>query len=240
MMAKPECSSIAFLAVARVVDNAKLTICFDNGVSKAEKKQFERAMQTLQTRAANLMYPGWKDRCLLDEECGAAGGVVWARVDDQGICLMSVGLRGEKQVSERLVVQLLRALTVTVKSAVGDDKLIEALPGTLTATLRKPMLDIMKSYKDPATKDKLTEVQEEVDIAKVKMQDNIQTIIESFTTLEHLQVQSQSMSQRADDFCKQSGALKRQIRLRNLKVKALTVGCVGAISLYFLLPFIQG
>jgi len=135
--------------------------------------------------------------------------------------------------------QLLCDFATAVKKTVGDDQLIEARAGSLTASLRVSMLDIMSKHPTPPAKDKVVEVQEQVDVTKVKMQENIQTIIESLTTLEDLEEKSRSMSQRADDFCKKSVALKHQVRIRNLKVKIITATCAGAVLLYLLLPLMQ-
>merc|ERR1712137_970579 len=101
------------------------------------------------------------------------------------------------------------------------------------------MMNLMSKYNYPTETDKITEVQEQIETTKVKMHENIQTIVENLTTLEELQVQAQSMSVQAEEFCKVSGALKRQVWLRNMKVKAITAGCVGAMTLYFLLPLLQ-
>jgi len=233
-------SPIAFIAVSRVVDAATLAITFDNAGSKGEKALFETALATLQTRAAHLMYPTWKDRCLCDEEIGAAAGVVWARVDDEGICLMSVGLRMGKEVPERIITKMLCDLSIAVRNTIGEDKLIEATSGSLSNSLKKPMMELKETYKNPMETDKVTEVQEQIEITKVKMHENIHTMMENLTTLEELQVQAQSMSVQAEEFCKVSGTLKRQVWFRNLKVKAITAGCVGAITFYFVLPLMQG
>lgn len=92
------------------------------------------------------------------------------------------------------------------------------------------MKDVIKTYNDPAALDKTTEVREKVDQLKGIMQDNVKRILETHVTLESLENSSSSMSSQANRFLRQSVDLRRQIQLRNLKIKArASPGVTGGV-----------
>merc|ERR1719411_2432267 len=97
----------------------------------------------------------------------------------------------------------------------------------------------MKTYNDAGNQDKTTEVRQQVDELKGIMQDNVKRILETHVTLESLENSSSSMSSQANRFLKQSVDLRRQIQFRNLKVKVICGVCIGAVTLYVSMPFLN-
>merc|ERR1711904_101593 len=113
----------------------------------------------------------------------------------------------------------------------------EAKVGELYASLKKPMQELMKNYSSPGQQDSVTQVQEKVDAVKGMMQENVRKILETHTTLEALQDKSAEMNASSEQFVKSSTNLKRQMQIRNIKVKVMMGVTVTALGAYVLLPF---
>jgi len=96
----------------------------------------------------------------------------------------------------------------------------------------------MLTYDDPAAVDQVAQVHERVEDLKCVMQENVRQILETHASVASLESKSQAMTAAADQFMKQSVSLKRQVQLRNLKVKALLVSFVCAFILYLLIPVV--
>jgi hypothetical protein len=228
-----QANSIAFLALARVEDQAILAQRFDKGTIEVERTTIENSVKTLAQRAARLNYPGWKDQ----SQCPAAfDGSVYAMADHQCSFVVAAAVRGGLYpYPARIVWEMLGKLMEDVQSS--DLNLTEAKPATLSMSMKKTMQDLMKGYSNPGERDSVTQVQEKVDAVKGMMHENVRKILETHTTLEALQEKSDEMNSSADQFVKQSANLKRQMQVRNIKVKAILAVSVTALGVYVLLPF---
>jgi hypothetical protein len=225
--------SVAFLAIARINDKTVLATCFDKSAINEEKKGFESTLQSLLQRAGSA-HPGWRDRV----ECRECDGILHALADAQGMCVMVAGVRSS-QYPDRVANQLLRDLGDKARNCQGDEILGQAKEGALTPPLRKIMKDLMKSYQDAGTHDKTTEVRQKVDDLKGIMQDNVKRILETHATLESLENNTSTMNQQANRFLRQSVDLRRQIQMRNLKIKVIFGLCVTAVIVYVAQMFIE-
>lgn len=230
----------AFLAVVRAADRVVLAQHSDRGCSAEELRGFEAALKHVLERAARLpAYPGWRDRMPVGEYLDLSGGpCLYALADAQALCIVAVGVRTQG-CSERVAYGLLQELVSKVRLAEPEQRLCEAGPGKLSSSLRGVFKEIMLAYSDPAKVDKVAEVHEKVDKVKGLMQDNVKKILETHVSLEALQTKSETMSASADQFLRQSVGLRRQVQLRNLRVKAVAIACTGALALYLLMPFID-
>mmetsp|Transcript_183626 Transcript_183626/g.582468 ORF Transcript_183626/g.582468 Transcript_183626/m.582468 type:complete len:102 (-) Transcript_183626:259-564(-) len=101
------------------------------------------------------------------------------------------------------------------------------------------MKALMKEDSDPSKVEKVMQVQEKVHSIKGLMHDNVKKILETHVSLEALQTKSQNMSDSADKFLKQSVCLKRQVQLRNVRVKVITGACITAFALYLAMPLLS-
>jgi len=164
--------------------------------------------------------------------------MLYAFADHQGVCIVAAGIRDAKY-PERVALQLLREMLDKVRNTQGDEMLADARAGSLSTPLRKIFRDLMRTYSDPGSQDKATEVREKVDQLKGIMQDNVKRILETHVTMDQLQNSSASMSSQANQFLKQSVDLRRQVQLRNLKIKVIFGGCVVALLLYLAMPFLD-
>jgi len=224
---------IAFLAVSRVSDQAVLASCFDKAALNEEKSSFEKTFASMLELRAPTVYPDWKDVC----KCEGSDGKLYAYADSQGSLIVVPGVR-DKEYPERVAQQLLKDLTDKAKSSQGDDLLAAARAGSLSKPLRSAMRELMQSYAFAGSHDKTTEVKEKVDQLNGIMQSNVKRILETHATLDQLQNNSQSMSAQANQFLKQSVDLRRQVQIRNFKVKAICAVCVLSLVAYFALPLI--
>mmetsp|Transcript_56434 Transcript_56434/g.160783 ORF Transcript_56434/g.160783 Transcript_56434/m.160783 type:complete len:233 (+) Transcript_56434:53-751(+) len=225
--------NVAFLAIARVSDKAVLASCFDNAALAEEKQGFESALAAVLQRASSV-HPGWKERV----ECRECEGVLHVLADAQAFCFLVAAVRS-RQYPDRVAGQLLRELGKKARNCQGDENLAKAQAGALSTPLRKTMKDLMKSYNDVGAHDKTIEVRQKVNDLKGIMQDNVKKILESHATLETLENNSSSMNAQANRFLRQSVDLRRQMQMRNLKLKLIAGLCATAVVVYIAQMFID-
>mmetsp|Transcript_23776 Transcript_23776/g.55391 ORF Transcript_23776/g.55391 Transcript_23776/m.55391 type:complete len:230 (+) Transcript_23776:106-795(+) len=223
-MAAP--SKVGFLGIARIGDKAVLAKTFDKSALPEEKTGFESTL-TAVLQGMGSVFPGWRDQ----RKC-EAGGNLYVMADTKAIFIAVAGIR-DTTYPDRVVLQLLRELAEMVRQNQGDEAISVSKAGTLSASLKKSFRELMRKYEDAASQDKTTEVREKVDQLKGVMQDNVKRILETHVTLDTLNNNSQSMSSQANQFLKQSVDLKRQVQLRNLKLKLIVGLCALAVILYF-------
>jgi len=229
--------AVAMAAVARACDGAVLAQYAERSTSAPELRLFEEALARLMQKAAKLpAYPGWRDRMAAGE--GLGDGQVFVLADARALCVAAVAIRGQGY-PERMAHGALQELLGQVHEAVSNEQLSETKAGKLNATLRASLKEVSRSYSDPAKLDKVTEVHEKVERVKGLMQDNVKKILETHVTLDTLHAQSSSMSSSANQFLKQSSAVKRQLEWRNLRVKLLMGGCALAAGIYLLVTVID-
>merc|ERR1712048_241333 len=163
---------------------------------------------------------------------------VYALVDAKALCVAVAGVR-QAQCPERVALDMLHELADEPRRLSSEEAICEAKPGSFNNILNGTMQQLMLRFADAGGHDKVTEVQKKVDELKCVMQDNVHKILETHTTLEALQNSSESLSDGANQFLKNSTGLKRQVMLRNLRVKLIGAGCGIAVGTYFLLPFMS-
>jgi len=234
MAASP--SSISFLVVTRIVDQTILAERLHKATTEAEKKALHASLSLLLQRATTLKYPGWRDQ----RQCaGAFDGHVFALADSQGLNAVAVGVRGGMYpYPPRVAWELLQKLL----DAVNHQELntAEAKAGMLALPLKKPMQELMKSYSEPGEQDAVTQVQQKVEGVQDLMHGNIKKIIETHTTVSALQDTSAEINKSAVKFVQQSINLKRQMRIRHMKVVAAVMVTAAAFSALVLYSVFKG
>lgn len=226
-------SSIAFLAVSRIVDQTTLAQRLDKATTEVEKKAIHAALTALLQRAASLKLPNWKEQ----RQCsGGFDGSVYALADPQGLFAVAVGIRGGLYpYPPRVAWELLKKFMENIQQQ-PDLNLAEAKAGALAVPLKKPMREVMKNYGEPGDQDAVTQVQQKVDGVKDIMNDNIKKIIDTHTTIDNLQVKSAEMNDSAVKFVQQSASVKRQMQIRSMKVKAALVLSIAAVVTFATIP----
>lgn len=225
--------SAVFLAVARVSDGAVLAVRFGTANSK-ERAELDSGLKRMVKDASKLAYPGWRCR---NGGLGEGAPSLFGLLDEQATCLVALGVQG--MYPERVAHQCLEELAASTRHHVCLARLEEARPGELGPMLREPLRSLLGKYGNPGKIDKVSEVHQKVDELKGVMQDNVLKILETHASLETLEQRSKSMSESATQFLKQSVGLKRQLQLRNLKIKVVTGCCVLALVAYVSLPVIS-
>mmetsp|Transcript_6627 Transcript_6627/g.11546 ORF Transcript_6627/g.11546 Transcript_6627/m.11546 type:complete len:237 (-) Transcript_6627:116-826(-) len=218
-------SKVGFLGAARLSDKAVLAKVFDKSASNEEKQGIDNTLASM-LQGIGSVFPGWRDQ----RRC-EAGGNVYVMADTKSMFIAVAAIR-DTTYPDRVVLQLLRELAEQVRENQGDESISVSKAGTLTTPLKKPLRALMRKYDDISSQDKTTEVRTKVDELKGVMQDNVRQILETHATLDTLNANSQSMSSQANQFLKQSVDLKRQVQLRNLKLKAIVAFCALAVILY--------
>lgn len=226
-------SSAVFLAVARVSDGAVLALRFGTAISK-ERTELDAGLKRMIKDASKLAYPGWRSR---NGGPGEGAPTLFGLLDEQATCLVALGVRG--MYPERVAHQCLGELVASAQHLVGLARLEEARPGELGPLLRQPLRSLLQKYGNPRQIDKVSDAHQKVDELKGVMQENVRKILETHASLEMLEQRSKSMNESATNFVKQSVGLKRQLQLRNVKIKVITGCCVLAIVAYVSLPVLS-
>lgn len=105
---------------------------------------------------------------------------------------------------------------------------------SLTRNSKKAMKDLMSKYDNPGQKDKTAEVREKVEQVQGIMQDNVRKILDTHANVESLEEKTDGMSRQANQFLKQSVDLRRQMQIRNLKLKILLGLVITAVVVYII------
>jgi len=228
-------ASVNFLVVARISDGLILTSRFEGKITSQQRRAFDAAFKNMLQNAGKISYPGWREKVPVTCDGATSSSTLFGFLDHQAICLLACGTLGNYP--DRIAHELLAEFSTNVRNVVGDQCISEA--GSELTQLRDPVRNLFRKYNDLAKMDKAIAVQEKVDSLKVVMQDNVRKILETHASLEHLEDSSRSMSESAGKFLKQSTDLKRQLQLRNLKVKAIVGVCGLAFATYLTYPVLN-
>jgi len=93
-------------------------------------------------------------------------------------------------------------------------------------------------YNDPAQWDALSKAQENINIIRLKMQDNLSKIVTTENQMAELAQNTEQMRQNAQEFNKSADELRSNMRWRNCKFCFLAGICTIAAILYIIAPFI--
>lgn len=224
-------SPVGVLAVARIHDKVVLAQVFGDNTTNDEKKSFPKAMDTMLARLPKTT-PYWKDMTSVGD------GNLYAFVDAENTCIIFAGIR-DKQYPERVVAKLLRETSDKVRNSETKQSIEGAREGSLSKAFNKPFRELIKNFGDATQHDKVSEANHQVLQVQGIMQENVKRILDTHNALEGLQESSSNMQTEANRFLKQSKDLKRQMELRNIKIKIMFGLCIGAVLAYFILPFIE-
>ena len=104
---------------------------------------------------------------------------------------------------------------------------------SLSRASKKGMKDLMLRYDSPGgPTDKTTEVRQKVEQVQGIMQENVKKMLDNQTNVESLEEKTDGMSKQANQFLKQSVDLRRQMQLRNLKLKIVLGIIITAVIVY--------
>ena len=227
---------ISYLAAARLKDRAVLCSNFSMNISSRERSEIETAFfAALQAEGQSMQGNARKTR-----QVSAVGGKLLMMADGKGQIVFTscindpnfsdLGALEEAAAYRQLVEEFMKEM-VTLH---GEATLLSAPAESLSRASKKAMKDLMGRYDAPsgAGGDRTTEVRQKVEQVQGIMQDNVKKMLDNQTTVESLEEKTDGMSKQANQFLKQSVDLRRQMQLRNLKLKIILGIIITAILVY--------
>ena len=224
---------ISYLACARLKDRGVLCSNFSTNISSRERSEIETAFfAALQAEGQTMQGSTRKTR-----QVSAVGGKLYILADGRGQIVFASCIN-DANFSDKLAWQLTEEFMKETVALHGDATLLSAPAESLSRASKKSMKDLMSKYDSPngsaAGGDKTTEVRQKVEQVQGIMQDNVKKMLDNQTNVESLEEKTDGMSKQANQFLKQSVDLRRQMQLRNLKLKIVLGIIITAIIVYVL------
>jgi hypothetical protein len=221
---------ISYLASARLKDRAVLCSNFSTNISSRERSEIETAFfAALQAEGQTMQGLARKTR-----QVSAVGGKLYIMSDARGQIVFASCIN-DANFSDKIAWQLTEEFMKETVALHGEATLMSAPAESLSRASKKSMKDIMQKYdSSSAPSDKTTEVRQKVEQVQGIMQENVRKMLDNQTNVESLEEKTDGMSKQANQFLKQSVDLRRQMQLRNLKLKIIIGIIVTAIIVYIL------
>jgi hypothetical protein len=223
---------ISYLAAARLKDRAVLSSNFSTNISSRERSEIETAFfAALQAEGQSMQGNARKTR-----QVSAVGGKLFILSDGRGQVVFTSCIN-DPNFSDKLSWQLVEEFMKEMITLHGEATLLSAPAESLSRASKRAMKDIMGKYDVPAgagPSDRTTEVRQKVEQVQGIMQDNVKRMLDNQTNVESLEEKTDGMSKQANQFLKQSVDLRRQMQLRNLKLKIILGIIVTAILVYII------
>lgn len=218
---------ISYLAAARLKDKAVLASNFSTNISSRERSEIETAFfAALQAEGQTMQSSARRTR-----QVSAIGGKLYMMADGRGGNVF-VACINDPNFSEKVAWQLTEEFMKETQALHGDT-LMTAPAESLSRASKKGMKDLMARFDAPGgPTDKTMEVRQKVEQVQGIMQDNVKKMLDNQTNVESLEEKSDGMSKQANQFLKQSVDLRRQMQLRNLKLKIVLGIIVTAVIVY--------
>lgn len=125
--------------------------------------------------------------------------------------------------------RIIFALIEDIKNE-GILSMINALTKELNPTGKKALQDLIERYQDKTKYDKISAIQEDVNVIKKDIKNNINNMVESVEDAQKLQNQAQALKESSEQYKNNSAELKKLAWWHNFKVWLI-------IILIFLLAF---
>lgn len=223
---------ISYLASARLKDRAVLCSNFSTNISSRERSEIETAFfAALQAEGQTMQGNARKTR-----QVSAVGGKLYILSDGRGQVVFASCIN-DPNFSEKLAWQMTEEFMKETVALHGEATLLSAPAESLSRASKKSMKDIMSKYDSgngAASMDKTTEVRQKVEQVQGIMQDNVKRMLDNQANVEVLEEKTDGMSKQANQFLKQSVDLRRQMQLRNLKLKILLGIIIAAVLIYII------
>jgi len=188
--------------------------------------------------------PDWSSSLAVDFESSLLSGAAHALVCPRSLLVFVVVVRG--RYPEQLSMRLLRELAEEVAAVESDERLANAEAGELGGAFRSLLRDVSKRYGDPARLQDYAVAREKVDKVKELMPDNIRKILEAHAAFDAVPgavtvgavagsaaaAPSEEISDCASQFLKQSVGVRREVKLRNVRLKVLVAACTSVFVIY--------
>ncbi|KAF4663526.1 hypothetical protein FOL47_005701 [Perkinsus chesapeaki] len=254
-------AQVSYLAVARLRDQAVLLSYFNPAISSRERSQIETVFFE-EIHKPNAAIPG--SRRVSDVGQGV-NNRIYILTDTNAICVYVACLKeGQDDYSLRYPVTTAWELCEDMRKSIEASGVrLDDVPAEgLSRPNRKRMKEIMSKYNNPTENNKTARVKEKVDEVHGVMQDNVgswgvpsralkapgleidvlhqvRRIIENQETTESLGRRTEDMNRQAHIFLRQSADLKRQMQIRNIKLRIILAIIVICIIVYIIVPIVR-
>ena len=227
---------ISYLACARLKDRAVLASNFSTNISSRERSEIETAFfAALQAEGQTMQSHARKTR-----QVSAVGGKLYILSDARGQVVFASCIN-DPNFSDKMAWQMNEEFMKETQAMHGD-ALLSAPAESLTRASKKSMKDMMAKFDSPngtVGMDKTQEVRQKVEQVQGIMQDNVKKMLDNQTNVESLEEKSDGMSKQANQFLKQSVDLRRQMQLRNLKMKIILGIVITAVLVYVIIAIVH-
>ena len=221
---------ISYVAAARLKDRAVLCSNFSTNISSRERSEIETAFfAALQAEGQSMQGSSRKTR-----QVSAVGGKLFIMADGKGQVVYTSCIN-DPNFSDKMAWQLVEEFMKEMIALHGEAMLLSAPAESLSRASKKAMRDITAKYDGTiGAGDRTTEVRQKVEQVQGIMQENVKRMLDNQTNVESLEEKTDGMSKQANQFLKQSVDLRRQMQLRNLKLKIILGIIVTAILVYII------
>jgi Synaptobrevin len=222
------------MSFARLSDRAILASQFSTNISSRERSEIENSFFDFLQQADSLASSSRKTKPV-----SSLGGKLYLLVDQSNKYLFCTCIN-DTLYPERAAFQLLEEFSSSVLNFQDPSVSLEsAAIESLTRVFKKDMRLLMSKFDSPGNVDKTAQVREKVDQVQSVMQDNVKKMLDNHSNLEGLEEKTDSMSKQANQFLKQSVDLRRQMQMKNLKLK-IVLGVVITLIVVWLLSSLFG
>eukprot|EP01066_Platyproteum_vivax_P020723 Platyproteum_vivax@DN8658_c0_g1_i1.p1 len=225
---------LASVTVGRidVRGNQLLATVFDKKCDSRAKDSIEDYFASVLTEASATFSP-------LVREKKTSIEFAWFLMMDRSAELVYGVVCRDQDYAERHAFALIGEMIAVVQTAETKDKvMVSTLGSSGLKNYKKNFKELLDKYQTPAKFDKTADVQQKVDDVKGVMEDNVRKILDNNANLEDMQERSENLRNQANQFQRGAGDLRRQMWLRQLKLKILLGVVVLALVLYLVVPMI--
>ncbi|KAF4693937.1 hypothetical protein FOZ60_009683 [Perkinsus olseni] len=239
---------VGYLAVARLKDRAILLSHFNPAISSRERSEIETVFFE-EIHKSNAAIPGSRR---VTDTGGGASNRLHVLADSNALNVYVASVKKGYPVSSAW--ELCEDLRKTIESS--GVRLDEVPAEGLSRPNRKRMKELMNKYNNPGDGNKAARVREKVEEVQGVMQDNVvsglasedtlartcrqvRRIVENQESAESLGRRTEDMNRQAHVFLRQSADLRRQMQIRNIKLKIILGVIVICIIVYIIVPIVR-
>ncbi|KAF4658119.1 hypothetical protein FOZ61_005845 [Perkinsus olseni] len=222
---------VGYLAVARLKDRAILLSHFNPAISSRERSEIETVFFE-EIHKSNAAIPGSRR---VTDTGGGASNRLHVVADSNALNVYVASVKKGYPVSSAW--ELCEDLRKTIESS--GVRLDEVPAEGLSRPNRKRMKELMNKYNNPGDGNKAARVREKVEEVQGVMQDNVRRIVENQESAESLGRRTEDMNRQAHVFLRQSADLRRQMQIRNIKLKIILGVIVICIIVYIIVPNVR-
>jgi hypothetical protein len=115
-------------------------------------------------------------------------------------------------------------------------KISNASDGSLTSSAKQMLINLFQEFADPTSNDKLTDVQNKINVVQDNMKENIKQVLKNDQKLENIEGLSLHINEQSIAFERDSKALREKMWWKMLKMRLLIGGLITAVLIIIIVP----